>query len=291
MKRSNSPNPNVWPTKRAYRLLTGALTAIALSAGAGAAQTTDLVSRAAFRVCADPANTPMSDETGSGFENRIAELFAERLELPLQYEWFPMATGFVRKTLRENRCDVIIGYAQGHELVLNTNHYYTSSYVIVTRADSDLSDVTTIADPRLKGHTIGVVAGSPPASHLARNGLLPKTKGYQLTVDRRHYSPNQQMIQDLQDGTIDAALMWGPIGGPLAKTATTDLTVTPLLKETLPPRLFYRITMGVRPGELVWKRKLNSMIRKNQADIDAILTAAGVPLLNEMGLAEKVVAK
>ena len=60
-----------------------------------------------------------------------------------------MSTGFVRRTLLENRCDVIPGYAQGDELVLNTNHYYSSTHVLVTRADSDLADVTTLADPRL----------------------------------------------------------------------------------------------------------------------------------------------
>ena len=35
------------------------------------------------------------------------------------------------------------------------------------------------------------------------------------------------------------------------------------------------ITMGVRHGELAWKRKLNSLIRRNQAEIDAILTDYG----------------
>jgi hypothetical protein len=47
--------------------------------------------------------------------------------------------------------------------------------------------------------------------------------------------------------------------------------------------MFYRITMGVRQGEKVWQRKLNSLIRRNQAEIDAILMEAGVPLLDDMG--------
>ncbi len=49
------------------------------------------------------------------------------------------------------------------------------------------------------------------------------------------------------------------------------------------PHLFYRITMGVRQGEDAWKRELNSLIRRNQDRIDAILRDAGVPLLNDMG--------
>lgn len=284
--------PIALKVKRLANTIAGALVTICLWGAVPAyAQTADLVSKTAFRVCADPANNPFSNTGGTGFENKIAELFAEQLELPLEYMWFPMATGFIRKTLRENRCDVIIGYAQGHELVLNTNHYYTSAYVVVTRSDSELADVDTISDPRLQGRPTGVIAGTPPASHMARYGLMGQAKGYQLIVDRRHYSPNEDMIDDLQNGVIDAAFMWGPIAGSLVKSSAGKLTMTPLMKELPQPRMFFRITMGVRQGELVWKRKLNSMIRKNQAEIDKILADYGVPLLNDMGLQLKEVSQ
>lgn len=251
------------------------------------AQTSDLTSETALRVCADPAAYPLSDEAGEGYENRIAELLAEKLDLPLEYTWYPMATGFIRKTLGEDRCDVVIGYAQGHELVLNTNHYLTSSYVIVTRSDGPLAGVDHVGDPALKAARIGVIAGTPPASHLARNGLMGQVEGYQLVTDSRYDSPAQQMLEDLAEGRIDAAFLWGPIAGPLARDNAVEMTVTPLVHETLPPRLFYRITMGVRQGEMVWKRKLNSLIRRNQAEIDAILAEYGVPMLNDKGTGPK----
>lgn len=259
-----------------------ALISLGLAAPA-TAQTADLVSTTAFRVCADPANDPMSNEAGEGYENRLAELFAEKLDLPVTYTWFPMATGFIRNTLRANKCDVVIGYAQGHELVLNTNHYFTSAYTIVTRAGEDLTEVDALSDDRLKGKRLGVVAGSPPATHMARNGLLLKTKAYNLVVDRRYESPIVDMLNDLKGGEIDAAFVWGPISGPLVKAKYPELTVRPLLKETSPPRLFFRITMGVRQGEKVWERKLNSLIRRNQEEINALLIDAGVPLTNEYG--------
>jgi hypothetical protein len=105
-------------------------------------------------------------------------------------------------------------------------------------------------------------------------------------VDRRYEDPSALIIDDLRDGVIDGAFVWGPIGGWLAKNAEgVDLVATPLLKEPLPPRLFYRITMGVRAGEDDWKRELNSLIRRNQAEIDAILTEYGVPLVDEFGRA------
>jgi len=248
-----------------------------------ASQTSDLVSSTAFRVCADPANHPMSSDDHTGFENKIAELIAEKLEMPLEYTWYPMATGFIRNTLRDNKCDAVIGYAQGHELVLNTNHWMVSAYTIIVPKDGPLADVTSLDDDRLKPLRVGVIAGSPPATHMARHGLMPKAKGYDLFVDSRYESPIPDMLEDLKAGEIEAALVWGPIAGPLVKQEYPEFKVTPLLQEKLPPRMFYRITMGVRQGELVWKRKLNSLIRRNQKEIDAILMDAGVPLINDMG--------
>ncbi|ODN69519.1 hypothetical protein A6302_03156 [Methylobrevis pamukkalensis] len=99
-------------------------------AGAGAAagetfgEAIELVDPDVFRVCSDPRNLPFSNQAGEGFENKIAEFMAAKLGKTVSYTWFPMATGFVRKTLGEHRCDVIIGFAQGDELVQNTNAYY-----------------------------------------------------------------------------------------------------------------------------------------------------------------------
>ncbi|MGD1926798.1 MAG: substrate-binding domain-containing protein [Paracoccaceae bacterium] len=268
-----------WAGKRGLATVLGL--ALLATAPQAPAQTSDLVSQTRLRVCADPANMPFSNKEGEGFENKIAELLAAKLERPLEYTWFPQALGFVRRTLGANRCDLIIGFAQGHELVLNSNHYYTSSYVVVTKPDSPLAAVDRITDPALQGKRIGVMAGAPPATHMARNGLIGKAKGYRLMVDRRVESPAEQAISDLQSGETDAAILWGPIGGYFAKQQ--GLTATPLLLEEGAPRLFYRITLGVRQGELKWKRELNKLIRRNQTEIDAILTEYGVPLIDEQG--------
>lgn len=254
-----------------------------LSIAPASAQTSDLVSGNALRVCADPANLPISAQDGSGYENKLAELVAAKLEKPVEYTWFPQATGFIRQTLSAKRCDIVIGYAQGHELVLNTNHYFTSSYSLIVPQDGDLSDVTALTDPKLKDLRIGIVAGTPPAAHMARNGLIAKAKPYNLVVDRRRESPAVDMLNDLEAGVIDAAILWGPLGGPLVKNNYDGLKVTPLVEETLPPRLFFRITMGVRRGEKVWQRQLNSLIRRNQDEINAVLVEAGVPLVNDLG--------
>ena len=55
---------------------------LALSALPASAQVADLRSTTQFRVCADPANAPMSVRDGSGFENRLAQAFGEWLGRP-----------------------------------------------------------------------------------------------------------------------------------------------------------------------------------------------------------------
>ena len=247
------------------------------------AQTSDLVQRSLLRVCADPANLPFSNEDRDGFENKIADLLGEKLDVPVVYEWFPQATGFVRQTLASKKCDIIMGYAQGHELVQNTNHYYRSSYVMLVLKGSKLDGLKNLDDPRLKEARIGVTAGTPPATVLALNALLGNVEPYQLVVDRRHDSPAEKMVADLISKKIDVALLWGPIGGYFAKKAGADVTVVPMANETKGPRMAYRITFGIRRGELEWKHQLNKLIKDNQDEINKIMLGYGVPLLDGSG--------
>jgi quinoprotein dehydrogenase-associated probable ABC transporter substrate-binding protein len=241
----------------------------------------ELVDPKAFRVCADPRNLPFSNEKGEGFENKIAELFAAKLQKKLDYVFFPQATGFVRVTLGAHRCDVIMGFPQGDELVQGTNPYYRTAYALVTKPGSGLEDVASLGDERLKDRHLGIVAGTPPATNMALNGLVAKAKSYPLMIDTRVDSSSVPMIHDLQAGEIDAGVLWGPMAGYYAKQANPQLHVTPLIKETSGPRLIYRIGMGVRPADQNWKRLLNRMIQENQPAINKILVDFGVPLLDE----------
>ena len=224
---------------------------------------------------------PFSNEKGEGFENKIAEIVASELKVPVSYVWFPQAIGFIRQTLFARRCDVVIGYAQGDELVLNTNHYYRSVYTLVYRKGNGLDGVETLADPRLKDLRIGVIAGTPPSATMAKLGLMARARPYPLMVDRRFESPAENMIADIRSGEIDAGVLWGPMAGHFAANGGEKLEVVPLLKETVGPRMAYRITFGVRNLEDEWKRQLNEIIAKRQGDIDAVLLSFGVPLVDE----------
>jgi len=241
----------------------------------------ELVDPKVLRVCADPRNLPFSNERGEGFENKIAELFAEKLQKKLDYVYYPQATGFVRMTLGAHRCDVIMGFPQGDELVQGSNPYYRTSYALITKQGSGLEEVDTLEDPRLKGKHIGIVAGTPPATNMAANGLMPNARPYPLMIDTRVDSSAEAMMKDLASGDIDAGILWGPMAGFYARKENPPLHVMPLVKETSGPSLVYRIGMGVRAADQNWKRQLNRLIQENQPAINRILLDFGVPLLDE----------
>jgi quinoprotein dehydrogenase-associated probable ABC transporter substrate-binding protein len=241
----------------------------------------ELVDPKVLRVCADPHNLPFSNEQLEGFENKLAELFAKKLDKSIAYTWFPQATGFVRQTLGAHRCDVIMGFPQGDDLVQSTNPYYRTAYAFIFKPGSDLEGVDTLSDERLKAKRIGIVAGTPAATYLATNGLLARAKPYALMVDTRIDSSAEAMVKDLKSGEIDIGILWGPMAGYYAKQENPALRVVPILKENGGPRLVYRLTMGVRAADQTWKRQLNRLIQENQPEINRLLISYGVPLLDE----------
>ena len=259
---------------------------IVLIAAKVAAQTADegsieLIDPKVLRVCADPRDLPFSNQAGEGFENKLAELLAQKLGKTLAYEFYPGATGFVRNTLNAHKCDVIMGMPQGDDIVQGTNPYYRTTYALVSKQGSSLESVDSLESPLLQGKRIGIVAGTPPATNLAVNGLLGNIKSYPLVVDTRFDAPTSAMIDDLDADRIDVAILWGPIAGYLAKHAKTPMKVMPLVKETTGSRMVYRIGMGVRHSDQEWKRLLNKLIAENQTEISHILASYGVPLLDE----------
>ncbi len=270
------------------RTILASVLALCLSAGVAAAQqkglgaSIELVDREALRVCADPHNMPFSNQQGEGIENKLAEFVAGKTgRKRVEYTWFPQVTGFVRQTLASRRCDIIMGYPQGDELVQNTNPYYRTSYALVYKRGNGLDGLETLADPRLKEKKVGVIAGTPPATNIALNGLMGRTKPYHLMIDTRLRSSAEDMVNDIKSGVIDVGALWGPMAGYYAKRAGDDMVVVPLLKEKKGSRQVYRITMGVRPSDQEWKRELNRLIRENQHEINKILLEYGVLLLDE----------
>ncbi|MGA8690561.1 MAG: quinoprotein dehydrogenase-associated putative ABC transporter substrate-binding protein [Methyloceanibacter sp.] len=254
-----------------------------LAAGATAGAQTDFAGRV-LRVCADPENMPFSNEKGEGFENKLVDLIAAKLDMQLVYTWLPQVMGHVATLPDSGECDILLGYAQGAGLIEDTNPYYWTSYVLLYRQDdASLAGVESLADERLKSKTLGILARTPPVSSMAMNGLMANAKPFEVEGDGNLGSPAADVIAAIASGEIDAGILWGPLAGYYAQGSKVPLALVPLVKEKAGPPTIYGITMGVRPNEPEWKHKLNKLITENQGDINAMLAEYNVPLLDENG--------
>ncbi|MDO9599115.1 MAG: quinoprotein dehydrogenase-associated putative ABC transporter substrate-binding protein [Azoarcus sp.] len=269
------------------------LLALVLAALAPFAAAQDEPARKAFRVCKDPGNMPFTNASGEGFEDRIAALFAAQLGLPVETYSFPQRLGFVRNTLRyklpgaDYPCDIVMGVPAGFGQLLPTKPYYRSTYVLVFPAEKALAEVRSAEDflalPRATLDTlrIGVFDRSPASAWLDRHQLVDSGVPYLLMSPNPDEAPAQLIARDLAAGTIDVAVVWGPIGGYLAREAKDRaLRVVPLASEP-GVKFDYSMAMGVRFGEKAWKEQIEDLIGRNRSEIEAILRDYGVPLLPE----------
>jgi len=241
-------------------------------------------STTAFRVCADPNNLPFSNKKGEGFENKIAELVAADMKLPLEYTWWAQRRGFFRNTLRAGKCDVVVGVPESFELAATTRPYYRSTYVFVTRRDRNL-DVSSFDDPELKNLTIGVQmigddgANAPPEHALTNRGIANNIKGYTLYGNYSEANPPARIIDGVVRKEVDVAVVWGPLAGYFAKRRSVPLVIRPVLPEIDLPYLpfVYDISVGVRRGEDELLREINEVLDRRRVEIDRILDEYGVP--------------
>lgn len=227
-----------------------------------------------LRVCSSN-NIPFSDDKLTGFENKIASLIAEKLNIKqINYAWHPLGVGFIRNTLRANLCDLVLSTTLKNGLLLNTNPYYQSSYVFVYRKNEGL-DINRLTDKNLKYLRIGLSNNTPPLSTLLELWLDYQIHYYPLLVDNRNYSIQQNMIDDLLNKKIDVAIAWGPSIGNNVQKHANKLIMTKLKNK----KMYFKISMGVRNGEIEFKHAINRVLRKNREAINVILQQYNVPLI------------
>lgn len=237
-----------------------------------------------FRVCADPNNLPFSNQQQEGFENRIAEVLARGLGQTVAYTWWPQRRGFLRSTLNAGRCDVVMGLPADIDMVLTTQPYYRSIYAFVYPADAPY-DLSSFDDPILKELKVGVhligddYTNSPPAHALSKRGIVDNVVGYSVFGNYADPNPPGKIIEAVANREIDAAIVWGPIGGYFAQQQATSLRVVPVASQEESPSLLlaYDIALGVRKSDEALKNTLNGLLTQHAEEIRQILVDYGVP--------------
>jgi len=237
-----------------------------------------------LKVCADPNNLPFSNKAGEGFENQLAALVGRELHARIEYVWWAQRRGYVRNTLKDRRCDLWPGVATQLDMLATTEPYYRSTYVFLTRADRNL-DIASFDDPRLKHLTVGVqmvgndAQNTPPAHALARRGIVGNVRGYMLYGDYAQPNPPAGIVQAVDRGDIDVAVVWGPLAGYFAAQAAHPLRIAPVQPWLDGPQwpMVFDISMGVRREDTKLKSELDQVLERRARDVKALLARYHVP--------------
>lgn len=271
----------------------------ALIASAPPAIAQEEFSPRALRVCQDPNNLPFSNEKGEGFENRIAAILAQNMNLPLEQFWYPQRINIVRNTLRyklpgesDYRCDLLTGVPAGWGAVASTKPYFRSTYVIAYVRGRDLSfdsQEAFLALPKsqLSRLKIGVYDRTPATQWLVRHGLIERAIPFRILNADPHHYPGRIVERDLVEGRIDVAIVWGPIAGYFAKRVKdVEIALVPMKSEPGVPFEF-DVAMGARRGEPEWLKRVDEALLSSREQIIAVLQEYGVPMIAGAGTAAR----
>lgn len=289
-----SPVPRSKRSSSRIGSLLAALVLVAIT-NAATAQEEPFEKPRALKVCDDPNNLPFSNDKGEGFENRISQMLARNLNLPLEVFYYPQRINIVRNTIRyklpnesEYRCDLLSGVPSDFTAVATTQPYFRSTYVLVfakgRKIDvGNVEQFLALDKSVLSGLKIGVYERTPAVDWLKKHNLLDQAAPYRLlNADPNHY-PGKIIEDDLVTGKIDAAVVWGPIGGYFARRiASPELVILPLKSEP-GVRLDFGVAMGVRQGEKAWRQLIQQALDQSRDDILQVLREYGIPMVDDKG--------
>jgi mxaJ protein len=175
-------------------------------------------------------------------------------------------------------------------MLATTQPYYRSTYVFVTRADRKL-EIASFDDPQLRRLRIGVqmigndAQNTPPAHALARRGVFGNVRGYMIYGDYARPNPAAEILQAVDRGDIDVAIVWGPLAGYFAPRAAHPLKLAPVKPWLDGPQwpMVFDISMGVRRDDAKLKAKLDRFLDRRAPEIARLLDAYHVPRVSDPG--------
>lgn len=245
-----------------------------------------------FRVCADPRNPPYSTKEQTGYENKIAALFAEQLGQELEYTWLPERIGFIRNTLKaENdngegfKCDVVMGVPAGYDLTDTSKPYFHSTYVLLIakgRGWDDIKDSVQLANlplDRQEKLKIAMFDRGPGTEWLQKSGLLEQGIPYQSMTGDSEHNTAMQIEKDLRAKKIDMVILWGPMAGYVQSQAPKGSYIAIPMQSSPGLKFDFSIAMGLRQSDNKRKQQLNDLIDKNLEKIQAIIASYDIAVL------------
>jgi quinoprotein dehydrogenase-associated probable ABC transporter substrate-binding protein len=234
-----------------------------------------------LRVCGDPGNMPLSNMSGEGFQNKIAEVLATAMGARLTYFWRPyFERGLTRQTFDTHDCDLLMDMPADYSSLLTTVPIYRTTYVFAYRNDSGIG-IKGLDDPALKKLRIGVFETSALRESLANHGVKQNIVVQPISHDADIQLESQpwQQVQDVVDRKLDVAAVWGPFAGWLKAMKGAPLVIQPanLMDDDIP--MEFSLSIGMRKTDSVLKFAIENALEAKKDEIQNILVAYGVPLV------------
>ncbi|MCX7099734.1 MAG: methanol oxidation system protein MoxJ [Methylococcales bacterium] len=246
-----------------------------------------------LKVCAAEDEMPYSNKAGEGFENKLALLLGTALNRKVEFVTWTDPRYFIRDSLDKDLCDVVIGVDTGDPRMLTSKPYYRSGYVFISRK-IDNFDLTNWDSAVLrKAQRIAVVPGTPAEDMLKAIGRYNDMFNYSQELVGFKSRRNQyikyeasKMVSEVSSGHAEVAVLWGPSAARYVKSASTPLVMTLMPDDNKRADgqkvgFHYSTSLGVRKTDTALLAELNKVLEDQQADITALLTAEGIPLVPE----------
>lgn len=233
-----------------------------------------------LRLCVEPDNLPFSNAAAEGFDDAVAAIVAADLGAELRVVTLPDRRARTRLMfVQAGVCDMVMGALEGQHGLMTSHAYYRTGYVFLYPEDAQF-EVASLDDAVLKDLRIGVPGASrkpvPPSVALANRGIVENL----VHFPGRMVGARPAIAEAVEDGSVDVAIVWGPIAGSFAQK-NEGLTIAPVRPEIDIPFLpmVASLAIGVRPGDEALRDAINRALSRTWDKTRAVLAEAGVPTI------------
>ncbi len=238
---------------------------------------------APLRVCADPGNMPITSDKGEGYSNKIATIIAEAMGTTTTYFYRPyLERGLTRQTFDNNECDILMDMSPDDERMLVTMPVYRSTFVLAYRNDKGI-DIKSLDDPRLLNeYQVGVFQHSAIRTVLQEHGInRNNTEVRSISHDADLHPENQphHQVQDVVDGKLDVAAIWGPMAGWYKAMKHAPVTILPVNRMEDHTQMEFGLGIGMKKNAKELKARIEKAMLDNKDKIRKVLDDYGVPLV------------
>ena len=122
---------------------------------------------------------------------------------------------------------------------------------------------------------------TPPAHALTRRGIVSNVRGYTLYGDYSKPNPPSQIVDAVERGDIDVALVWGPLAGYFAAKSPVPLRLEPVTPwmDAMEWPMQFDVSVGVRKDDQQLLKDIDRVLAARSGEVRRLLADYHVPVV------------